>query len=89
VYVYDLDGVETRFERDCLAGRFCNAAKAAWSSSEVGGVEQEGAEWDDEEEVEEEDDLSSEGMEEEGSPGGMSGMGVSMSMEVGGEEKGV
>jgi hypothetical protein len=77
--------VERRFERDCLAGRFCKAAKAACSSSEVGGVEQESAEWEveeeeAEEEAEEEVDLSS---------GGANERGGSMSIEVGGEEKGV
>ena len=59
-----MDGVENRFERDWLTGRFCNAAKAAWSSSEVGGVEHETAEWVDEaeeeaEEDDEDEDLSS------------------------------
>jgi hypothetical protein len=91
--VYDLDGVEKRFERDWLTGRFCNAAKAAWSSSEVGGVEHETAEWVDEaeeeaEEDDEDEDLSSGEGEGEAS-GGTKEMGGSMSMDVGGEEKGV
>jgi hypothetical protein len=54
----------------------------------VGGVEQERAEWEDEEDEEEEDDLSSRERREEGS-GGRKTMGGSISMEVGGEEKGV
>ena len=90
-----MDGVENRFERDWLTGRFCNAAKAAWSSSEVGGVEHETAEWVDEaeEEAEEDDededeDLSS-GECEGDTSGGTKEMGGSTSMEVGGEEKGV
>jgi hypothetical protein len=89
--VYDLDGVERRFERDWLTGRFCNMAKAAWSSSEVGGVEHETAEGVDdaeEEEDDDDDDLSSGEGEGEAS-GGTKEMGGSMSMEVGGEEKGV
>ena len=88
--MYDLDGVENRFEREWLTGRFCNAAKAAWSSSEVGGVEHETAEWVDEAEEDDDDDgdLSSGECEGEAS-GGTNEMGGSMSMEVGGEEKGV
>ncbi len=60
----------------------------------MGGVEPERAEWEVEvvevvEEAEEEEDLSSGESEEAGSPGGRRWVAGSMSMEVGGEEKGV
>jgi hypothetical protein len=72
-----------------LTGRSGDGAKTGWSSSDVGGDEHE-TEWDDEddEEEEEEEDLSSAGCKERTSEG-MRETGGSMSMDVGGEERGV
>lgn len=79
VYVYDFVAGEMR---EGVATRFDSAVKAACSSSEVDEVEHE-AEWDEEEEAEEEE-------EEELSWGGSrTERGMSISMDVGGEEKGV
>jgi len=71
-------------QRTSFAQSSSVAVKAAWSSSEVDEVEQE-AEWDEEDEEDEEEDLSSLG---EGSRG-RGERGMSTSIEVGGEEKGV
>jgi hypothetical protein len=75
-----------RFGRDGVRGRLGDragviAASREWSSSDVGGVEQDRAEWEEEEEEEEEEEaLSSEGCR---------GVSVGMNMDVGGEERGV
>jgi hypothetical protein len=81
--VYDFVAGETR---EGVATRFDSAVKAACSSSDVDEVEHE-AVWDEDEdaaEEEEEEDLSS--LERGGS---RTERGMSISMEVGGEEKGV
>lgn len=81
VYVYDFVAGETR---DGVVTRFDSAVKAACSSSEVDEVEHEAECVEEDEEEEDDDDLSSaEGV------GSRTERGMSISMDVGGEEKGV